>query len=168
MKNRYPLETIENIRHALLNREGTVAVAESVTSGHLQVAFSQAREASAFFQGGVTAYNAGQKTKLLEIEPICALKTNCVSQQIADDMALHANKLFLSHYAIGITGYAATVPEMNINELYAYIAIAYRNEVVGRLRVEGDAQQDSFAVQLHYTKVALEQLELALTANAGS
>jgi len=166
MKDQYPLATLESIRTALLEREATVSVAESVTSGHLQVAFSQAKEASSFFQGGITAYNAGQKTKLLSIEPICALKTNCVSQKIADDMALHANQLFLSHYAIGITGYAATMPEMNIHELYAYIAVAYRGEVIRHRRVEGNAKEDSFIVQLHYASEALKELESALTMSS--
>jgi nicotinamide-nucleotide amidase len=35
----------------------TIAVAESVTAGYLQVCFSRATGATQFFQGGITAYN---------------------------------------------------------------------------------------------------------------
>lgn len=163
MKEDYILNTLESIRLKLLASQSTVSVAESVTSGHLQVAFSQAKEASAFFQGGITAYNAGQKTRHLSIEPICALKTNCVDQQVADQMAIHANTLFLSDYAIGITGYAATMPEKNVTELYAFLAIAHGGNIVKQIKLKGDTAKDSYDVQLDYTREALLHLDSILS-----
>ena len=81
---------LRSIRASLLKRKETVSVAESVTSGLLQSAFAAIPDASLFFQGGLTAYNLGQKAKHLAIEPIHAEKVNCVSQQIADQMAAGA------------------------------------------------------------------------------
>ena len=47
--------TLSKIRNILLERNETVAVAESVTSGLIQFALSQPRNVSDFFEGGVTA-----------------------------------------------------------------------------------------------------------------
>lgn len=162
MKNEYDLDLLESIKSRLLAMSATISVAESVTSGHLQVAFSQAKDASKFYQGGITAYNAGQKTRHLNVEPVCALKTNCVDQQVANQMAKNANRLFLSDYAIGITGYAATMREEGINTLHAYLAIAKGNDIVVQAKIMGDATKDSFDVQLDYTMEALKHLDKIL------
>lgn len=52
---------IETIRTKLLKKKETIAVAESVTNGLLQAAFSHAMEASAFYHGGITAYHRGKR-----------------------------------------------------------------------------------------------------------
>ena len=80
---------LETVGKKLLRKKQTVAVAESVTSGLLQLAFSSIQDAVKFFQGGVTVYNLGQKYKHLKVEPIHALSVNCVSQQVANEMAFH-------------------------------------------------------------------------------
>ncbi len=101
----YDEEIINNIKDILITEQQTLSVAESVTAGHLQAAFSSAVEASKFFQGGITAYNAGQKCRHLNIEPIHALDNDCVTEQVACEMASQVNKLFISDYGIAITGY---------------------------------------------------------------
>ena len=53
----YDEEVINQIKEWLTAHKQTIAVAESVTAGHLQAALSSAVEASKFFQGGITAYN---------------------------------------------------------------------------------------------------------------
>ena len=77
----------DKIGEALISSKQTIAVAESVTAGHLQACLSLADKALEFFQGGITAYNIGQKTKHLGVNPIHALATNCVSEKIAGEMA---------------------------------------------------------------------------------
>lgn len=47
----------DHIKTILIERKQTVAVAESVTAGLLQVRLSLAENAREFFQGGITAYN---------------------------------------------------------------------------------------------------------------
>lgn len=72
MPNLYNMSAINSIRDYVLENKQTLAVAESVTSGHLQAAISVAENASSFFQGGITAYNLGQKCRHLNIEPLHA------------------------------------------------------------------------------------------------
>ena len=92
----YDQKIIDTIRDRLTKKGQSIAVAESVTAGHLQVALASAENASKFFQGGMTTYNLGQKVKHLSIEPIHAQSCNCVSAQVAEQMALQIATLFLS------------------------------------------------------------------------
>ena len=66
----YPREEIEAIRRIFIEEQKTIAVAESVTAGLLQGAFSQATDARLFFQGGITAFNVGQKCRWLYVQSI--------------------------------------------------------------------------------------------------
>jgi PncC family amidohydrolase len=155
------IKTANQIGKMLTDRKQTIAVAESVTAGHLQTSLSLAEKAMDFFQGGITAYNLGQKTRQLHVEPIHAIATNCVSEKIATEMAQGAINLFNSDWGIGITGYASPVPEKNIEELFACFAICFRSKIIFSKRV--NAGNDSpLAVRLFYNQHVLEQLLLQL------
>ncbi|MDB5207130.1 MAG: CinA family protein [Flavisolibacter sp.] len=78
---------INSNKDLIIEGEETIAVAESVTSGLLQAALSQAIDVSKFYQGGITAYNLGQKYEHLNVESIHAQKCDCISEQVAGDMA---------------------------------------------------------------------------------
>lgn len=119
---------LERIKKYMLAHHETLAVAESVTSGNLQAAFSLAEDATSFLQGGITAYNLGQKARHLKINPIHGELCNCVSEQVAVEMAEQVCDLFSSDWGVGITGYAAPVPELDITELHAYCAFAHRGK----------------------------------------
>lgn len=153
----YDLEIINAVKDYLVEKRQTISVAESVTSGHLQAALSAATEASIFFQGGITAYNAGQKTRHLNIEPIYAMEENCVSESVACQMALQVNQLFLSHYGIGITGYATIMPDSGVNELFAHMAIAHKTEIVVSRRIMS-TKKDLTEVQIDFTNQVLSEL----------
>ena len=152
---RYNLELINSIKEILVKRQQTLAVAESVTAGHIQAAFSAATEASFFFQGGITVYNAGQKTRHLGVEPIHAMKDDCVSEEVANQMAISVNNLFVSHYGIAITGYATAVPEKDIMELSAFFSIADGNKIILSRKIES-ALTNSIEVQIDYTNQVVE------------
>ena len=147
---------LEQIGSYLKKKNETIAVAESVTSGCLQFALSTATDASLFSQGGLTAYNIEQKTKHLAVEPVHALAVNCVSENVAVQMAQAAIRLFSCDWSIGITGYASPVPESG-NKVFAYYAIIYKDKVVdsGKMNLEnGDPPE----VQVKYTNGVLEKL----------
>ena len=134
----------------LIGKKQSVAVAESVTSGLLQLAFSAIPDATKFFQGGITAYNLGQKYKHLNVEPIHALAVNCVSQDIANEMALHICVLYSSDWGIAVTGYATPVPESG-NKVFAFYAVAYKNKLMAKGKIPGGKDQP-LQTQLKYTK----------------
>jgi nicotinamide-nucleotide amidase len=151
----YNLIMLNDIKDFLKAGQHTLSVAESVTSGHLQAAFSAAKEAALFFQGGITTYNIGQKARHLKIEPIYAEKCNCISQTVSDQMALECQKLFSSNYSIGITGYASPLPEMNIFELFAFYSISFNGTIKASGRIISE-KKDPVNVQVDYSNQVIE------------
>ena len=152
----YKEDVINSIKDILVEKEETIGVAESVTAGHLQAAFSVGLEASKYFQGGITVYNMGQKARHLHIDPILCNKVNCVAQKIADAMAVQVSKMFSSNYGIGITGYASVVPECEDEGLFAFFAISDNNKIVaaGRLTT---ALEKPYDVQIDYTNQVIQK-----------
>ncbi|HMJ48578.1 MAG TPA: CinA family protein [Ferruginibacter sp.] len=148
---------IQQIGEYLIGHKKTIAVAESVTSGNIQAGLSLAKDASRFFQGGITAYNLGQKTRHLGVEPIHAEDCNCVSGIVSEQMARNVIKMFLSDYSIGITGFASTVPEDGINELYAHICIVSKDSVLAVEKISSNLS-DPYDVQIFYANTALKEL----------
>lgn len=148
---------LDIIQKRLISLNQTLGVAESVTAGNLQAAFSLAKNATGFFHGGLTLYNTGQKARHLFVDPIVAERTNCVSDDIAQAMAKGACHFFSSTWGIGITGYAAPVPEWDVKStLFAWISIARNGEVVLTQKLEtGRASMKS--VQNTYVRLLLRE-----------
>jgi nicotinamide-nucleotide amidase len=155
-----PGDIIQSISNILIERQQSIAVAESVTSGHLQVALSAAMDAVKFYQGGITAYNLGQKSRHLQVDPIHATACNCVSELVAGEMALAVCGLFTSDWGLAITGYASKVPESN-NELFAYYAICNAGKILQSGKIE-PPDGEPVQVQSFYAKELLTSLEAAL------
>lgn len=152
---------VDKAGRMLVKKKSTIAVAESVTSGNIQAVFSLARDATTFFQGGITVYNIGQKCRHLMVEPTHALDCNCVSKQISDQMALEVCRLFTADYGVGITGYASPVPEENINGLFAFVSIAKNKKVLLSRKVRAEISEPR-QVQLFYTYKVIELLTSVL------
>jgi nicotinamide-nucleotide amidase len=164
MADVYNIKEILKIRDVLVSRKETLAVAESVTSGHLQAALSLAPDASKFYQGGISTYNIGQKSRHLKIEPIHGLSCNCVSERIAEEMAKGAVLLFSSDWGIAVTGYAVPVPELGIHDLFAFYSFFYRDNAVhaGKLESRGT---DGYQVQVEYANLILKEFKKFLIAS---
>lgn len=160
----YNEETINLIKDILVNNEETIAVAESVTAGHLQAAFSLAIEAAKYFQGGITVYNLGQKARHLHIDPIMGNRVNCVAEKVAHTMAIEVSKLFSSDFGVAITGYASIVPECEKEGLFAYFALSYKHKIVLTERLT-DTEKHPYEVQVCYTKQVIEKLHQYLKMN---
>jgi competence/damage-inducible protein CinA C-terminal domain len=154
---------LEEVGEELKERKETIACAESVTSGLLQFAFSNITEASSFFNGGITAYNLAEKVKHLCVEPGHASEVNCVSQQVADEMALEVCRMFNCNWGIGITGYASPVPESD-GKLFAYFSICYNNQIVYNDEIIPHGTSP-VSVQWYYANTVIEQLSLVLQEN---
>lgn len=153
---------LEYISGWLLANMQTIAVAESVTAGLLQFAFSNMENAAKFFQGGITAYNLGQKYKHLEVEPIHAQEINCVSDKVAVQMARQVCRQFNSQWGIGITGYCSPVPESG-NKIYAYYAVIFNEDLLRNEKITSTATSPP-DVQLDYAKIVMDRLMESMKA----
>jgi nicotinamide-nucleotide amidase len=77
----------------------TVAVAESLTAGTLACALGAAPDASTWFRGGVVAYAAEVKFKVLGVPP-----GPVVTEECARAMARGVASLLDAHLAVSVTG----------------------------------------------------------------
>lgn len=152
----YDIEIVNRIKDILISRNETLAIAESVTSGHLQAAVSLADKATEFYQGGVTTYNLTQKTKILHIDPVHAITCNCVSEKVAGEMATGATNVFKSDWAIAITGYAAPVPALGVTDLFAHWGAAHAKSVE-KVEMIKAPKGAALEAQLFYTNEVLRR-----------
>ncbi len=104
----------------------TLAVAESLTAGHVQARVASVSGASGYFLGGVTAYTLTQKVKLLGVDRRHAKKVNCVSARVAEEMALGACGLLGADVGVATTGYAEAAPADGVAVPMAWWAVARR------------------------------------------
>ncbi|MFA6960535.1 MAG: nicotinamide-nucleotide amidohydrolase family protein [Opitutaceae bacterium] len=103
-----------------------LAVAESMTGGRLQSAITAVSGASGYFLGGITTYTLDQKVKHLGVKRAAAARVDCVSAEVAAQMACGAAKLFGADVAAATTGYAEPAPERGVTEPFAFWAVARR------------------------------------------
>jgi nicotinamide-nucleotide amidase len=125
-----------DISTALQSRKATLAVAESITGGHLQALITSRSGCSAYFLGGITAYSLEQKAKLLGLAPALLAAHNGVSAEIAAQMALSVARLFGSDYALATTGYAEPHGDHSVNTPFAWYAASYRERVLLTTRID--------------------------------
>lgn len=150
-------ELIQKVADELRKKKHTIATAESVTAGLLQAALASAEYASEIFQGGITTYNINQKYRHLHIDLNHAIGCNCVSEQIAGEMALAVTKLFDCDWGIAITGYAAPIPEAKLEDLYACFAVAFRDKIVLTKTVRA-CKEKAEDVQIEYVNMVLREM----------
>jgi nicotinamide-nucleotide amidase len=153
---------VERIKKVMDDKKWSLAIAESITTGNLQAQIGAVSDASSFFKGGITAYNLGQKAKHLGVDELHAKKCDCVSDQVATEMAKGVCQLFNSRIGISTTGYAEPYTDQNISDPYAYYAIWARDDTgIGKMvacepfKFES---KDRTTNQLRITEVVLEAL----------
>jgi nicotinamide-nucleotide amidase len=104
----------------------TLAVAESLTAGHLQALIASISGASNYFLGGITAYSLAQKVKHLQVNKAAAQRVDCVSQQAAVEMARGAIDLFDADIAVSTTGYAEPNSAAGVKVPMAWWALCHQ------------------------------------------
>lgn len=144
-----------------------VAVAESVSVGHLQSLLAATPGASTFFRGGATTYSIHEKTRLLKVDPGHAASVNCVSQRVTTEMARGIVELFNAQIGVATTGYAESqqAPNLTVLQPHAYYAIWDCGEKASGL-IQG-GERDRVACQAFYAETALLHLRLYLEARYG-
>lgn len=99
--------TLEEAVGRLLVEQGqTVAVAESCTGGLLGASLTEAAGASAYFRGGVIAYDNTVKINALGVDAQDLEQAGAVSQAAASQMAQGVCRTLHSDWGISITGVA--------------------------------------------------------------
>ncbi|MFD0864162.1 competence/damage-inducible protein A [Sungkyunkwania multivorans] len=104
MENDDPIEAI--LGQQLKKKKQTLAVAESCTGGKIAEMITSIPGASAYFKGGVVTYATESKEQVLDVPSETIAKHSVVSAEVAISMAVNAQQLFKTDYAIATTGNA--------------------------------------------------------------
>ena len=130
----------------------TLAVAESLTAGHVQARVAAVSGASEFFLGGLTAYSLDEKVRHLGVDRAAAKKVNCVSAEVAEQMARGGCALFGADLGVVTTGYAEPSAADRVAEPFAWWAVAHRRRGGkffgwhGRVECPGATRVDAQAI----------------------
>lgn len=143
----------------MMSNAETIAVAESVTAGLLQFALAQAKDASCFFQGGITAYNIGQKCMHLQVEPIHAQSCDCVSEKVCEQMAVSVAAHFTADWGIAITGYASSTEK--VAQPFAHYHITQHGQTIAKGRIDSPREEGP-STQRYFVEQLLEKLDAVL------
>jgi len=102
-----------------------LAVAESLTGGNVQARVTAESGASTYFVGGVTAYTIDQKVALLGVKRKAAEACDCVSAEIARQMAHGVCRLMGANISVATTGYAEPDPAKGMHAPKAHWAVCH-------------------------------------------
>ena len=124
-------ESIEQILGAkLLEKNQTLALAESCTGGSMAQHITKHSGVSGFFNGSAICYSTTSKMQVLGIDEMLIKQHSVVSAQVAEAMASAARQVYKSDYAIATTGNAGpTKGDADAEVGTVFIAIATPNSV---------------------------------------
>ena len=89
-----------------LEKGRSISVAESCTSGLISSKITLISGSSAYFQGGIVAYQNNIKIKLLGVDKGLIDQRKEVSAEVAIQMAQGVKETFNTDYSIATTGFA--------------------------------------------------------------
>ena len=136
------MSILESLHDLCVSKGISVAVAESCTSGLIASKLTLKSGSSAFFKGGIIAYQNDIKIKILGVDEQAILQYTEVSTEVVRQMAEGVRKSFLADYSIATSGYAGPSGGTNNNPIgTVFIAISSASGVdVERFVFSGDRQ----------------------------
>lgn len=146
----------------LIERQQTVAVAESCTGGLLGAELTRQAGSSAYFKGGILAYCNELKASLLKVPREVLREHGAVSAECAAAMAEGARRQAGSDWALSVTGIAgpggATL-DKPVGLVYLGLAGPHETQTK-RFLFQGDRdqiRQQSVQAALHLLREALQE-----------
>ncbi len=146
----------------LSTRQATLGVAESCTGGGLGAMITEVAGSSAYFMGGVIAYDNRVKEQLLGVSAHALAEQGAVSAIVAEQMAVGVRKTLATDWGVSITGIAGPSggsPEKPVG--LVYIGIANTQET-RHLECRFGQQKDRDWIRLMSRNTALDVLRRAL------
>ncbi|MDE3076592.1 MAG: CinA family protein [Chloroflexota bacterium] len=122
----------------------TLAVAESAAGGLLCAELSRLPGSSAFFRGGVVAYDDGSKTELLHVPSAVLIESGSVSQHACLEMASSVRDLFGADIGLAETSISGPAGGTRAKPVgLCFVAVSGEaGDEVRRLRFTGDREHN--------------------------
>ncbi len=151
-------KSIEAIIGMQLTQQGkTLSIAESCTGGNIAKAFTANAGASKYFKGSVVSYATESKTDILDVSTKIIDEHSVVSKEVAEAMALGAQQLFKTDFALSTTGNAGPSKGDSDAEVgTVWIALATENGVISEQFNFGNHREK---VIMRATNKAFEMLQ---------
>lgn len=136
-------DSIEQIVHRkFIQKKATLSLAESCTGGQIATLLTSIPGASAYFKGGVVAYQTQSKIDLLSVPKRLIDQHSVVSQPVAEAMAKNVQKHYHTDYAIATTGNAGpTKGDADAEIGTVWIAVASKSKVISEKFVFGNHRE---------------------------
>ena len=110
-------EIQEILKEILTERKLTISVAESCTGGELSRLLTSVSGSSAYYLGGITAYDYHKKIEILGIKKETIKTKTVVSEEVAQEMSLGGKNLFKTDICLSTTGIAGPNSDEFQNEI---------------------------------------------------
>lgn len=110
-------EIQEILKEILTERKLTISVAESCTGGELSRLLTSVSGSSAYYLGGITAYDYHKKIEILGIKKETIETKTVVSEEVAQEMSLGGKNLFKTDICLSTTGIAGPNSDEFQNEI---------------------------------------------------
>jgi nicotinamide-nucleotide amidase len=150
----------ERVGQLLIERQQTLALAESCTGGLISHRITSIAGSSAYYLGGVTSYANDVKIELLGVRPATLEKYGAVSQETALEMSHGVRERIGADYGLSVTGIAGPsggTPEKPVGTVWISIA-QEKNHEARLFQFHGDRER----IILGTSQAALNWLRLAL------
>ncbi|MES2519190.1 MAG: competence/damage-inducible protein A [Bacteroidota bacterium] len=139
----------------LTEKKQTVAVAESCTGGYLGHQFTKVAGSSAYFIGGILAYDNAVKINQLGVKPETLNNHGAVSEQTVIEMSENIRSLLGTTYGLatsGIAGPSGGTPDKPVGTIW--IAIATENQTITKQLTLGGSREQN----IHLTAINILNL----------
>lgn len=153
---------VTELHNLLLDRQLTIATAESCTGGLLGAALTTLSGSSSYYLGGIISYANKAKSQLLGVAPEDIATYGAVSEVTALAMAKGAQSRFETDLAIATTGIAGPTggtPNKPVGTIWIAFATA-TNSWAECLNLKGTRDQN----RLDTCRYALEKLVASITS----
>ncbi|WHF50309.1 CinA family nicotinamide mononucleotide deamidase-related protein [Chryseobacterium gotjawalense] len=107
----------EILKEILDEKKLTVSTAESCTGGELSKLLTSISGSSTYFLGGIIAYDYHKKIEILGVSEKTIQEKTVVSEEVAQEMSLGAQKLFKTNISLSTTGVSGPNSDEFNNEI---------------------------------------------------
>jgi len=148
------------VAERLTARRLSVAVVESAAGGLIAAELTRLAGSSAYFKGGVVAYDHASKSRLLGIPGELFLEYGSVSAEACFAMAQAARRLFDADIGLGETGVAGPGGDSGAKPMgLSYVAVSSgQGKEVRQHQFAGDREQNRWAAVEAALQLLLELL----------
>ena len=137
------MDFLKQLHDLCIAKDISISVAESCTSGLIASKITSISGSSAYFKGGIIAYQNEIKVNVLGVSQRLIDEKTEVSSEVVEQMALNIQSEFNSDFSIAISGYAGPLGGIEKNPVgTVFIAVANNRKAISiKFRFQGGREE---------------------------